>query len=311
MPLDPFHGLQSETSMARKLPQFVAGNRSTTARPRPFYGGIVIGLAIFLVTLTVCRWQGDAFVAEAQMTLSRKSIDSVWPSTELWEEILTAAVCTQLSAEKIHGEENPKQIVSTQTKSLNDHRISLRIDADSTPLFLNFSLLCVEKRPKLAVRSVNQLGSQLMQSELATNPPDISLADTNWHMVPAKIASRESPPLSLGVLAVCLLVTLLLTATILIWNHRMGTIQNKGEIETLLQTSVLAHIAPSADHPDCRKPRIFFRHLYTVGEGILIAILLAAVATALLDKQFARQFIGQPVTALADGIRQLSEITRS
>ncbi len=297
--------------MARKLPQCVSGNGSTPPRPRPVYGGIVIGLVIFLVTLTVCRWQADAFGAEAQMTLTRKNIDSVWPSTELWEEIMTRAVCAQLSSEKIHGEENPKQTVFTQTKSLNDHRISLRIDTDSTPLFLNFSLLCVEKRPKLAVRSVNQLGSQLMQSELATNPPDISLADTNWHMVPAKIASRESPPLSLGVLAVCLLVTLLLTATILIWNHRMGTIQNKGEIETLLQTSVLAHIAPSADHTACRKPQILFRRIYTVGEWVLIAILLAAVATALLDKQFARQFIGQPVTALADGIRQLSEITRS
>ena len=91
----------------------------------------------------------------------------------------------------------------------------------------------------------------------------------------------------------------------------MGTIQNKGEIETLLQTSVLAHIAPSADHTACRKPQILFRRIYTVGEWVLIAILLAAVATALLDKQFARQFIGQPVTALADGIRQLSEITRS
>jgi hypothetical protein len=297
--------------MARKLPQFVAGNRSTPARPRTFYGGIVIGLAIFLVTLTVCRWQGDAFVAEAQMTLSRKSIDSVWPSTELWEEIMTRAVCTQLSSEKIHGEETPRQTIRMQAKSLNDHRISFRIDADSTPLFLNFSLLCVETRPELAIRSVNQLGNLLTQSELAINTAGISLADTNWHMVPAKIASRQSAPLSVGVIAVCLLVALLLTAPILTWHHRMSAIRNKSEIEAILQTPVLAHIAPSVDHPDCRKPHIFFRHLYTVGEWVLIAILLAAVATALLDKQFARQFIGQPVTALADGIRQLSEITRS
>ena len=150
-----------------------------------------------------------------------------------------------------------------------------------------------------------------MQSKLINHDDRIALTNTNWHMVPAKIASRQSAPLALSTVFACLFVTLLLTVPILIWKQRTGAVLTSRETESLLKTPVLAHVAASPGHSPRSKTQIVFHRFYNAGEWILITMLLAAFVTALLDKQFARQFIGQPVTALADGLRQLSEITWS
>jgi hypothetical protein len=248
------------------------------------------------------------------MTLTRKSIDSFWPSDEEWEAILTDSICAiptrDASPATALPAESPKA-GEARSKVRSAHRVAVQMGADSTPLFLNFTLRCVDSRAELAVRTVNQLGTQLMESKLINQDDRIALIDTNWHMVPARTASRQSAPLALRIVWVCLFVTLLLTVPILIWKHRTGALLSSRETESLLKTPVLAHVVASTGHAHRNKTQIFFHRLYNAGEWILITMLLAAFVTALLDKQFARQFMGQPVTALADGLRQLSEITWS
>ena len=297
--------------MPRKISQFGGWCHSAPTSLRRIYEGFVIGLAIFLVTLSVCRWGSDAFTAEAQLTLTRKSIDSLWPSDELCETILTDSICTILTRDASPAKAFPAETADARSKVLGAHRVAVQMGADSTPLFLNFTLRCVESRAELAIQSVNQLGTQLMQSTLINHDDRIALTNTNWHMVPAKIASRQSAPLAPSTVFACLFVTLLLTVPILIWKQRTGAVLTSRETESLLKTPVLADIGDSPDHSPRNKIQIVFHRLFSAGEWILITMLLAAFVTALLDKQFARQFIGQPVTALADGLRQLSEITWS
>ena len=297
--------------MPRKISQFGGWCHSAPTSLRRIYEGFVIGLAIFLVALSVCRWGSDAFTAEAQLTLTRKSIDSLWPSDELCETILTDSICTILTRDASPAKAFPSETADARSKVLGAHRVAVQMGADSTPLFLNFTLRCVESRAELAIQSVNQLGTQLMQSKLIHHNDRIALTNTNWHMVPAKIASRQSAPLAPRTVFACLFVMLLLTVPILIWKQRTGAVLTSRETESLLKTPVLADIGDSPDHSPQNKIQIVFHRLFSAGEWILITMLLVAFVTALLDKQFARQFIGQPVTALADGLRQLSEITWS
>ena len=318
--------------MPRTISQFCAWCNSAPSPLGPIYKGTVIGLAIFLAGLTVCRWQSDTYTAEAQMQITRKSIDSAWPSPERWETILTETLCTlcTLCTERSDNplKNNlandmasdptlpavtlaPTEINAAQNKALDDHRVRLQIGADSNPLFLKFFVQCTEHRPETAIDSVNQLAKLLTQSKWPAFTDEVSSAETNWHIVPAKMAVRHSAPLSAGTSLGCLCVSLVLTTPILLWKVRARPVVNKHEVESLLQTRVLAQLAPSPGPVVLAKSQIVFHRVASIGEWTLITMLLAAVAASLFDTEFANQFIGQPVTALADGIRQLSEITRS
>ena len=273
------------------------------------YEGCVIVLAILLVALTVCRWQSDLFRAQAQLTITRKSIDLFWPTPSRCEEIFGRAVCAMLT-----GAGNTAPVAESAIaagKQLDDQGIAVVMGDDSTPLFLNFSIHCTASRPDLAVQTVNQLGGQLMQGDSIDRSDEFVPAQTRWHMVPAKTASRQSAPLSSGMLGGCLLVSLLASGPLLILKRNSRVLRNRDEAESLLGTPVLAQFAAPAGGVLPVKPRRVFQQISIAGEWILITMLLAALAAALLDTHFARQFLGQPVTALADGIRQLSALTRS
>ncbi len=325
--------------MPRTISQFCAWCNSAPSPLGPIYKGTVIGFAIFLACLTVCRWQSDTYTAEAQIQITRKSIDSAWPSPERWETILTETLCTLCTERSDNPLKNnlPNNMVSDpalpavtlaptatteinaaiaaisapQNKALDDHRVRLQIGADSNPLFLNFFVQCTEHRPETAIDSVNQLAKLLTQSKWPAFTDEVSSAETNWHIVPAKMAVRHSAPLSASTSLGCLCVSLVLTTPILLWKVRARAVVNKHEVESLLQTRVLAQLAPSPGPVVLAKSQIVFHRVASIGEWTLITMLLAAVAASLFDTEFANQFIGQPVTALADGIRQLSEITRS
>ena len=299
-----FQTNQTPRSMAHVLRKF-ASVALNSPRPGTVYGSAVVGAAIFLVALTLCRWRSDAFVAEAHLTLSKQNLDIDWPSDQSWEQILSETLAVETTAEKtLRRSDVPAHPIFSQKPT------ALQIETDSTPLFLNLSLRCVETRPELAIQRTNQLGNRLMQSAFVLKAAGIAPTDATWHMSPAKKADRQTAPLSMQSLSLCLLLSVLLTIAALVLYFRTALIPNKKVLEKILQTRVVAHV-PSPGYTSPAKVKNFFHRLCAMGEWALVAMLLAAIAVAITDKHFARQLFGQPVTALADGFRQLTEITRS
>ena len=288
-----------------------SGARYTPSLPSlgSLYEGCVVVLAILLVTLTVCRWQSDLFRAQAQLTITRKSMDSFWPTPNRCEEIFGRAVCAMLTDKE--SDQTYSHSATDAVKQLKERGISVVMGDDSTPLFLNFSIFCTASHHDLAVQTVNQLGGQLIQGDSIDGGDGFAPAQTRWHMVPAKTAARQSAPLSAGVLSGCLLLSMLSSCPLLIMKHSSRALRNRDETESLLGVPVLAEFAAPEGTLLPVKPRRIFQRILIVGEWILITMLLTALAAALLDTHFARQFLGQPVTALADGIRQLSALTWS
>ena len=278
----------------------------------PLYEGCVIALAILLVALTICRWQSDLFRARAQLTITRKSIDSQWPPQKTCERIFNRAVGAMIANKQATEPLTETSLVSDQLAAdQGDRSIEVLMDDDSTPLFLNFSIFCTAEQPNVAIHTVNKLAGQLMRGDAIDSTEAFVPARIRWHMVPAKNATRHSAPLALGMLGACLLVSLSVSAPLLIWRHRSAVIRDRNDAESLLCVSVLAQLATPISYGLGGKPKAVFRFISSTGEWILITMLLAALAAALLDTQFAHQLLGQPVTALADGIRQLSELTWS
>ena len=275
----------------------------------PLYEGCVIVLAILLVALTVCRWQSDLFRAQAQLTITRKNIDSFWPTPNRCEEIFGRAVCAMLIDKE--ADKPYSQSVTDTGKQLRERGIAVVMGDDSTPLFLNFSIFCTAAHPDRAVETVNQLAGQLIRGDSIDGGEGFAPAQTRWHMVHAKTAARQSAPLSAGMLGGCLLLSMLSSCPLLIMKQNSLALRNRNECESLLGVPVLAEFAAPAGTLLPIKPRRVFQRISVVGEWILITLLLAALAAALLDTHFARQFLGQPVTALADGIRLLSALTWS
>ena len=276
----------------------------------PVYGAVVIGSALFLIALAACRWRSDSFTAEAQLTLTRKSLEAGWPSNDQWERIFVQSLSDQVTTERNQTVAtkrlSPKWIGDDKKRSADS--IVLRIDSDSTPLFLNVTLFCVDRNPEAAIHWVNRFGNQLIASDFSAK--GVSLPETQWHMSPAKKAIRKTAPLSLGTLLGCLALATVLCISILLWNYLRGALQTRHAVERILKTRVLGHL-PSSDLIPHGQTRNFIYRTCAISEWTLIVMLLAALAASLMDKHFAHQFVSQPVSALADSVRQLTEITWS
>ncbi len=258
------------------------------------YRSIVIGSTIFLIAVAACRWGSDSFTAETQLTLTRKKIQSAWPSSEAWQQILGRALSWQLTA---------------TGKGRGLEAVSLRVDADSTPLFLNVTLRYVDRDRQTAIAGANHWGNRLMEYDFAI--ADFSQSDATWHMLPARKAVREIAPLTTATLLGCLLLAAFTLGLFSLWFHyRQGTLQTKQSIENVLKTRVLAHLPSATDATGSERKSLFHSACF-IGEWVLMGMLLAALAVSVIDKHFAHQFFHQPVSALADSLRQLTAITWS
>ena len=260
------------------------------------YRSIVIGSTIFLIAVAACRWGSDSFTAETQLTLTRKKIQSAWPSSEAWQQILGRALSRQVTA-------------TGQGRGLETVSVSVRVDPDSTPLFLNVTLRCVDRDRQTAIAGANHWGNRLMEHDFAL--AGFSQSDATWHMLPARKAVREIAPLTTATLLGCLLLAAFALGLFSLWFHyRQGTLQTKQSTENVLKTRVLAHLPSALDATGSERKSLFHTACF-IGEWVLLGMLVAALAVSVMDKHFAHQFLHQPVSALADSLRQLTAITWS
>lgn len=281
--------------------------------PSRSYLAMTIGLAVFLLAMIASRWGSDRFVAIAQLTAVKKNPEQQWPDGAHPERALCRSLPLQQAVDDLKKEGIPG--AKTLDAETLRNQIQLQIEPDSTPLFINFSLSCTNQNPHIATALVNRLGNQLIDKQSQRNK-DIghnTPSAISWHMVPASTTTRQYIPLSFPALMFSVTIGLAATIGAVFARSRSGTISTRKMAESLFSAPVVGTVpAPRVSEFTLQPPRFSLLQMtFSMSEWILCAILLIALLVSALDTTFAHHFFGQPLSALADGVRHLTEIFRS
>jgi hypothetical protein len=274
---------------------------------------MTIGLAVFLLAMMVSRWSSDRFVAVAQLTAVKKNPEQQWPAGADPERALGRSLPLQQTVEELRKEGIPG--AETLDAETLRNQIRLQIEPDSTPLFINFSLSYTNQNPHVAIALVNRLGNQLID-EQSRRDKDVghgTLSAISWHMVPASTTTRQYTPLSFPALMFSATVGLATAFGAVFAGSQSGVISTRKMAESLLPAPIVGTVpAPKVSEFALQPSRFSVLQItFSMSEWILCVILLAALLASALDTTFAHHFFGQPLSALADGVRHLTEISWS
>jgi len=289
--------------------------RTGNNRPlrNPWYIATTIGLAAFLLVVTLYRWNSDQFVAVAELTAVPNNPQAPWSDGIALQQKIARTlplqqVVVDLQREGIPGTNN------LDLASLRD-RVVFQIQPDSTPLFINFSLSFTSENPDTSIAFVNHLGNLLTRPHSAAENPLGDPADrgTVWHMIPASSSRRWYFPTSLSTILLATLVGILAAVSAALGCGRTATIGTLKMTKKLLAVPIVGTL-PERNQRGCRlqtPSSQLLRVLLSTSEWMLCGMLLATFLAIALDKNFADHFSAEPLSALADGVRYIAEIPRS
>ncbi|HJN67207.1 MAG: hypothetical protein QF408_02660 [Pirellulales bacterium] len=274
------------------------------------YIAITLGLAAFLLVLAFGRLHSDRFVAVAQLTAVCSNRQNPWSDGLRLQQTICRALPLEQTAADLCRDGIPGA-KSLDVARLRD-QVALRIQPDSTPLFVNFSLSFTSNNPDTSIAFVNHLGNWLTckRFENRAFAQEIAIGETAWHIVPASSTERTYRTTPLVTFLSASLAGVIAAICAVYSNGRTATVETNQMAKTFWKVPLLGTIGesnPRRQSPPAARSQLF-DVLLSMSEWILCGMLLAVLLASVLDKSFANHFLSQPVSALADAVRHLVKL---
>ncbi len=131
-------------------------------------------------------------------------------------------------------------------------------------------------------------------------------------MVPASITHQWYAPIPFSTLILMIIVGLIAALTVAVAMGCSDRIATAKTAKTLLGMPVMGTIPEPNQRGASQSPQSGILHItLRTSEWALFGMLLAAFLSSALDQRFADHFLDQPLSALADGVRHIVEISWS